>query len=71
MATSKDFDIIVTKDKNGEALAEPMTITYTATFSESTFTVGDVWETPLINNPEWETIDDAIAWFIAHTEGKR
>ena len=69
--SSKDFDLIVTKDKNGVELEEPMTVTYTATLTETTFTVGDVWETPRINNPEWTTVDDGIAWFIAHTEGKR
>ena len=69
--SSKDFDIIVTKDKDGKALDEPMTITYTATLTETTFAVGDVWETPIENNPEWRTVDDAIAWFIEHTEGKR
>ena len=69
--SSKDFDLIVTKDKNGVELEEPMTITYTATLTETTFTVGDVWETARINNPEWTTVDDGIAWFLEATEGKR
>ena len=69
--SSKDFDLIVTKDKNGVELEEPMTVTYTATLTETTFTVGDVWETPRINNPEWTTVDDGIAWFLEATEGKR
>lgn len=69
--SSKDFDVVVTKDKNGELLDAPMTITYTATLTDTKFTVGDVWETERADHPEWETVEDGIASYLATTEGKR
>ena len=69
--SSKEFDLIVTKGKDGEALEAPKTITYTATLTETTFTISGVFETERVNHSDWNTVDDGIAWFIEHTEGKR
>lgn len=69
--SSKDFDLVVTKDSDGVALAEPMTITYTATLTDTTFTISDVFETDRGYQPEWATVDDGISWFLNYTEGNR
>lgn len=69
--SSKDFDLIVTKGKDGEALEDPRTITYTATLTETTFTISDVFETERMNHSDWDTVEDGIAWFLKETEGKR
>jgi hypothetical protein len=69
--SSKDFDLIVTKDKDGEALEAPATITYTATLTETTFTVSDVFETERMNHSDWNTVEDGISWFLKETEGTR
>ena len=69
--SSKNFDVMVTKDQDGNLLDAPVSVTYTATLTESTFTIGDICEMSRRDNPEWATVEDGIAWFIKETETSR
>ena len=75
MSTTKDFDMVVTKNKEGVALETPVSVTNTATLTETALSVvssdGETSFEIDKGTHEWSTVEDAIAWFLDITEGKR
>ena len=76
MSNSKEFDMVVTKNKDGEALAEPITVRSTAILTDTSLSIvsadGETSvEIDRENHPEWTTVEDATAWFLEFLEGTR
>ena len=75
MNTTKDFDMVVTKNKEGVALETPVSVTSTATLTETALSVvsadGETSFEIDKGTHEWSTVEDAVAWFLEVTEGKR
>jgi hypothetical protein len=73
--SSKDFDLVVTKNKEGIALESPTTVKNTATLTENTLSIvsadGETSFEIDRASHEWSTVEDAVAWFLDVTEGKR
>ena len=75
MNTTTEFDMVVTKNKEGVALETPVSVTSTATLTETSLTVLSAdgqTSFEIDKGPhEWSTVEDAVAWFLEATEGKR
>ena len=72
-----NFDLITSKDADGNPLDSPETLSYTATLEEGILTiVRNVEGEENLNITEvisqgWDSVSDGVAWFTEITASKR